>query len=414
MKPIILISFLLLSLLSNGQTALNVRADLHPSFLVKRLLISPESDIEVENIQYTGNKYSLGAFSNPSKYNLIKKGIIMSTGHVEDAVGPNDEGNVGRRMGTPGDVALDRIASGPTFDASKLSFEFSSASDSIFFRYFFASEEYPEYVNKEVNDIFIFELLNLSTGEKNNLAVVGNKKELVTVDNINSRKNAEYYIENAYWSPDNAEQWMKEPGKGALALNYQFDGFTNILSTGSAIVPNQKYKITFTIADVGDDLYDSAVFLEEGSFGSGNRQSRSAPKELLKSLNTELIDQSVEILEVKNEIIVRLNIPFRFDSDEIKSDQSMMELNVIARILRMDEGVLIKVEGHTDGMGSVGYNDDLSERRAATVKAYLESKGIEAGRMTSEGFADRQPISDNITESGRRKNRRVELRFFVN
>ena len=78
MKPIILISFLLLSLLSNGQTALNVRADLHPSFLVKRLLISPESDIEVENIQYTGNKYSLGAFSNPSKYNLIKKGIIMA------------------------------------------------------------------------------------------------------------------------------------------------------------------------------------------------------------------------------------------------------------------------------------------------------------------------------------------------
>ena len=398
-------------MVSKGQTALNIRADLPPRFLVERLLISPKSDIQVENVKYTGNDWSIGAFSNPSKYNLLKRGIIMSTGHVEDAVGPNDRGNVGRRMGKAGDRSLERLASGPTFDACKLSFEFISASDSIYFRYFFASEEYPEYVNKDVNDIFTFELENLSTGVSKNLAVVGDKNELVTVDNINSRKNAEYYIENAYWNPHNLEQWMEEPGRGEMALSYQFDGFTNILTTGSSIVRDQKYRITFTIADVGDDLYDSAVFLEEGSFGSRKNSTQIKSTELLKALENLLTDQSVDIFRDNNDIVVRLHIPFRFDSDELKSDQTLLELNSIARMLRMDEDIFTAVEGHTDGMGSAEHNDDLSERRASRVKSYLESKGINEERMSSEGFADRRPVSDNITENGRRKNRRVELRF---
>ena len=70
--------------------------------------------------------------------------------------------------------------------------------------------------------------------------------------------------------------------------------------------------------------------------------------------------------------------------------------------------VIIAV-GHTDWIGTEQYNQKLSERRAAAVKAYLVSKGIEPNRVYTEGKGEKQPIADNKTAEGRAKNRRVEI-----
>jgi len=68
------------------------------------------------------------------------------------------------------------------------------------------------------------------------------------------------------------------------------------------------------------------------------------------------------------------------------------------------------VGGHTDNRGSKAYNQKLSERRAAAVKAYLVKKGVAAERISTQGYGFDQPVADNKTAEGRAKNRRVEIR----
>jgi outer membrane protein OmpA-like peptidoglycan-associated protein len=69
----------------------------------------------------------------------------------------------------------------------------------------------------------------------------------------------------------------------------------------------------------------------------------------------------------------------------------------------------VEVQGHTDNVGPQEYNVKLSDRRAASVRKYLESKGIASDRMVSKGYGPDKPIGSNDTEEGRADNRRVEV-----
>ena len=70
---------------------------------------------------------------------------------------------------------------------------------------------------------------------------------------------------------------------------------------------------------------------------------------------------------------------------------------------------MIIAVGHTDAVGTDGYNQKLSIRRSEAVKAYLVGKGIEKNRVYTEGKGEKQPVADNKTSEGRAKNRRVEI-----
>ena len=82
---------------------------------------------------------------------------------------------------------------------------------------------------------------------------------------------------------------------------------------------------------------------------------------------------------------------------------------VLAEVLRQYPQLRVRIEGHTDSIGSASYNQRLSVRRAESVKAYLVSKGIEPNRIYTEGKGEKQPVADNKTRDGRAKNRRVEI-----
>ena len=71
----------------------------------------------------------------------------------------------------------------------------------------------------------------------------------------------------------------------------------------------------------------------------------------------------------------------------------------------------VEVRCHTDGHGSVDYNQRLSENRAKAVVDYLVSKGVDPKRLQYKGFGKSQPIDSNTTEAGRARNRRVELKI---
>src|ERR671932_1759894 len=81
----------------------------------------------------------------------------------------------------------------------------------------------------------------------------------------------------------------------------------------------------------------------------------------------------------------------------------------IAAVLQQYPNHQISVEGHTDSLGSEAYNQRLSEERAAAVRAALVAGGVDAGRITSRGFGETQPVADNGTPAGRQRNRRVEV-----
>jgi len=106
---------------------------------------------------------------------------------------------------------------------------------------------------------------------------------------------------------------------------------------------------------------------------------------------------------------VRLyGINFDIDSDHLRGDAKPAVDQLLAA-LKANPAWKIAIEGHTDSTGNAPHNLDLSKRRAASVKAALAAGGIDAGRMTTDGFGQTKPVAPNDTEIGRAQNRRVEV-----
>lgn len=101
-------------------------------------------------------------------------------------------------------------------------------------------------------------------------------------------------------------------------------------------------------------------------------------------------------------------IRFALDSAAIQAESTPI-LSEIVTVLQHDTALRLAIEGHTDASGSAGHNRQLSEQRAASVKAYLVGQGIAAARLTTAGFGPDRPVADNDSELGRARNRRVEL-----
>ena len=98
---------------------------------------------------------------------------------------------------------------------------------------------------------------------------------------------------------------------------------------------------------------------------------------------------------------------FDFDKYDIKPEFHDLFQNAV-KVMNLNPGLEVQIEGHTDSIGSVEYNQKLSDRRAQAVKDYMVNKGVSASRMTTKGFGESDPIADNHTEEGRAYNRRVE------
>jgi OmpA-OmpF porin, OOP family len=87
------------------------------------------------------------------------------------------------------------------------------------------------------------------------------------------------------------------------------------------------------------------------------------------------------------------------------------ELDIIVDYLKQYTGFNVTATGHTDNTGDAKFNQTLSEKRAAAAKDYLVSKGVDASRISTEGKGESDPIADNKTDAGRKKNRRVQFRI---
>jgi outer membrane protein OmpA-like peptidoglycan-associated protein len=119
--------------------------------------------------------------------------------------------------------------------------------------------------------------------------------------------------------------------------------------------------------------------------------------------------KNVHLLPVKTgRTFVLNNIFFETDKYEL-SELSYAELHKLETFLGENPFVRIMICGHTDNVGSAGYNQVLSENRARSVYDYLIEHGVDPDRLEYKGFGLTQPVSDNDTEEGRALNRRTEI-----
>jgi len=269
-----------LALLAGGtlRAQLTVTNTLTPQQLVQDVLLG--TGVTVSNVSYNGvlnpaaAQVGSGSFTETGTNLGLPAGVILSSGLVDDAAGPaSDFASAANGTGADPDLAL--LANQTINDRAVLEFDFVPVGDTVKFRYVFASEEYPEYVCTTFNDAFGFFLSGpgINGPYQNNainIALVPGTSIPIAINTVNPgvpgtsggqaatcaaadpnwQSNSIYYVNN---------------GAGATIA---YDGFTVVLTARWPVQCGETYHIKMAIGDGSDSSFDSAVFLEAGSFTS--------------------------------------------------------------------------------------------------------------------------------------------------
>ncbi|KAG1537518.1 hypothetical protein G6F50_014850 [Rhizopus delemar] len=122
----------------------------------------------------------------------------------------------------------------------------------------------------------------------------------------------------------------------------------------------------------------------------------------------QVAQQKAKPAPMAAKVVFNADTFFDFDKSTLKPEGRQL-LDQVAQQARGIELETIIAVGHTDSIGTDAYSQKLSERRAASVKTYLVSKGIDPNRIYTEGKGESNPIASNKTKEGRAQNRRVEI-----
>jgi outer membrane protein OmpA-like peptidoglycan-associated protein len=126
------------------------------------------------------------------------------------------------------------------------------------------------------------------------------------------------------------------------------------------------------------------------------------------------LEQVAETQRTEHGILLNLRSELLFETDSAAlTEDAITQLTRIGDILAKYPEDRIRVEGHTDSRGTVAYNEELSERRAAAVARVLSARGVAPQQMLVLGMGETQPVASNDTEGGRSTNRRVQLHISV-
>jgi len=289
------------------------------------------SGVAISNVTYTGIPLSLGFFEGSQSNIGMNAGLLITSGEATNAIGPNDSESMGTAMNIGGSPWLDALIPGyVTFDAAVIEMDVVPNSDTLLFRYVFGSEEYLEFVNTNFNDLFAFlvEGPGLPQGDsiwvQPDTTIYQNWDSCyVCIDTmiVNSGVNCYYDSLNMLdtciaWS-DTAWQWCYfdqnctpggdtvtypgywyySPGGVNIAMvpgtnlpvaintlnqfvntqyfienpggtSVQYDAFTTPLWASVPVQAGQTYHIRIAVADAGDPVFDSGVFLGIESMGA--------------------------------------------------------------------------------------------------------------------------------------------------
>ncbi|MCB0643935.1 MAG: choice-of-anchor L domain-containing protein, partial [Phaeodactylibacter sp.] len=233
---------------------------------------------EISNITSAGNNNAFGTFSNGLTSIGLDQGIVISSGNIANATGPNNDTGSTTDFGIfANEPDLAQIAAGGIRDRAVIEFDFTPSADMVQFDYVFASEEYCDYTNTTFNDVFGFFISGPGIngpyqGNAENIALIPGTTTAVSINNVNHVNNSAYYVGNI---PAGSGQLGNPNCNGhpisgpPSTADCQFDGYTTVLTAMASVIPCNTYHIKLAIADVTDGLFDSAVFLAANSFDSG-------------------------------------------------------------------------------------------------------------------------------------------------
>ncbi len=242
-----------------------------PETLIRNYFIG--EGVEILDIKFEGSPKATGFFNNGTKDLGLESGIILGTGNVDKIEGPSSsESSTSTSNLEVRDTQLEAI-NGDNLLKDVISYEitFKPSADSIQFNYVFASEEYPEYVCSQFNDIFGFFISgpNPAGGryESQNIAIVPGTTDLpVSINNVNNGMAGSSGSDancQASGSLDFSNLFNEN-----TSANLIFDGILDPFVAAAKVIPCETYTIRLTIGDAIDFLKDSAVFLEGKSFSS--------------------------------------------------------------------------------------------------------------------------------------------------
>ncbi len=255
-------------LIESPSAVLQVQAGASAEELIKDVLIGGDC-FDVTNITPLGQGDQIGTFTNGLTNIGINTGVIIATGGIHIAPGPNNQDNAsaGYGISTP-DADLAGLTSGALFDRAGFEFDFRPTQSQITFQFVFASEEYCEYVNSPYNDVFGFFISGPGIpGGQENIALIPNTNVPIAINNVNHLSYSAFYVNNQPATSGNL--CGQQPATGPAVNEVQYDGFTRRFTAVANVIPCETYRMKLKIADVGDGVWDSAVFLAANSFSAG-------------------------------------------------------------------------------------------------------------------------------------------------
>jgi len=211
--------------------------------------------ITYSNLSNSGDANAFGTFTGGISAGIgIESGIMLSSGNISDAVGPNTGNGTTTDFGAAGDADLTAISGFDTHDAAFITFDFTTTSGDLFFNYVFASEEYNEFVNSTVNDVFAFFVDGV------NIALIPGTDTPVSINTVNGGNPLGTGASNSEYFNNNSLQ------DGGPFFDIEYDGFTDVFTAKILGLSAGTHTISIGIADAGDGVLDSTVFIEAGSF----------------------------------------------------------------------------------------------------------------------------------------------------
>jgi hypothetical protein len=267
------IAFLFLGMSVFYSQSILVNSAQTPTQLVNNVLLG--FGVTASNITINGSPLNANtpvsnvtSFTNSNPSFPFNAGLLLTTGNGIGAQGPNSQtsftNNTPATPNVSADPHLNAIANGNVTNGAVLEFDFIPSGDTMSFRYIFGSDEYPEFSPSSFNDAFglflwgpgisgPYALAGYPAGGAN-VAILPDGITPVTINNVGDASNTQYYVFN-----DNGSTY---------GTAIQYDGTTVVLTAAASVQCNQTYHIKLAISNVGDQAYDSGVFLEAGSFAS--------------------------------------------------------------------------------------------------------------------------------------------------
>lgn len=263
MKKILFTLFIFSFTVSFSQN-ITVNETFTPQQLIENILVN-SGCVSVSNFSASGGNFgtgelSYGYFNSNGSGFPFSEGIILSTGKLNSAVGPNSNfSDDGTGIGWTGDNDLNlALGLSNTFNASVLEFDFIPNANNISFEYIFSSEQYllnPSSGQCNFTDGFAFLLKEASATTYQNLALIPGTSTPVRVNTVRG---------SGTICPPANETYFDAFNTGSYPTSY--DGQTKILTAQSVVTPGTLYHIKLVIADEGNARFDSGIFLRAGSF----------------------------------------------------------------------------------------------------------------------------------------------------